>query len=240
MPPDEDQHLHGEFHAAPGTWTDLVRAHAGVIPAYPGDGVVAVARVPPPPKFTPDADADSQVRTLAHAHAAAVAHRYGLHRRAPTPRGKDRDAVVACAMALADVGWPPMAWCAFMLDEWRNWTDHDATMTKVRGKPAQFSWVCRHEQVAERRGKYLAQAALYEGGQLVLGDVHRNLLRVWSRMKHDLLRSAPQDLRAVQEVVHRAFPGDQYEVLVQRAQSEARQLQEIIARRVAKGAYLWG
>jgi hypothetical protein len=86
----------------------------------------------------------------------------------------------------------------------------------------------------------MAQASLYGGGQLMLGDVHRNLLRTWSRMQRDLLRSAPKDLRSVQQAVHRAFPADRYEVLVSRAQSEARQMQEIIERRVAKGAYLWG
>jgi hypothetical protein len=231
--------LRGSFHVESGTWPRLLQHFAVVIPEYPGELVIKVARIPPPPKLDRADDAGMRAFVLAVAHSKVVAHRYEHHRRVTVDRKNPPAHLVDTAAALIEAGIPPIAWCAFMDDEWRRWTTHDESVAKLRNKPPQATWTCRAKEVQDRRGRYESSASLYQGGQLCVGTAHRKLLEMWSRLQLNLLRAAPDDLRSVQREVHRVFPGDLYDRLVAQSVREATDMQELLNKQAARGVYLW-
>jgi hypothetical protein len=217
-------------------WPRLLRQFASLIPPYPGPELVRPPTVPPPPKLDPSAPLPERLRAVASAYSGAVSKRY-KRQHALVRRGADPLAskyvfeLTEAAEALGERGIAPAAWCAFSVDVW-------TAAPQGRNLPP-VGWVLSEKRIAEREDWFWNESIRYAGGQLCVGEPHRELLRLWSRMRADLLCHTSLDETAVRRLVHRHFPPGRYDVLLDRAQCDARDAQATLDRMVREGRFLW-
>jgi hypothetical protein len=235
-----DGRIAGEARTEEGAWPSIVAALNGVIPPYPGPSIVPSVTVPPPPKLDAAAPLPERARVVAFAYKGAVEKRFGkpcwaFRYGQSVERSKHYTDLCLCADALTEAKIAPAAWCAFSTDVWKKYAFGQ------RGKLPPVTWVCSSDRIEDRMTWFLAELPRYDGGQMWLGDVHRDLLNRWWRMRREIQQVAVRDgsLARAREVVARHFPRGQWDVLVERARVEATKVKQMLEHEVKRGGFLW-
>lgn len=235
--------LAGQGRAQACAWPELVRRCTPAIPVYPGPAIVPAVTVPGPPMLKHGAALEEHARAVALSYRGGVEKRYrapcwAFDFRKPLSASKFYGELCLGATALCERAIAPAAWVAFSIDVWRRYVA-PAMPPKVQRTPPAVGWVFSPDRIAERADWFAAERVRYEGGQLYVGDAHRDLLRVWQRMQRDLLCHMPTDATAAAAVVRRHFPGRAYAKAVERACDEAEYARTLLQQSLTRGDFLW-
>lgn len=229
------------------------------VPPYPGSDVVRLAKVPAPPLLDAERDAEGRAKQLARIYHQAIDARYlrtskaacgtfwgvlnsisrsksSRPQREKLHRSRYFKMLVAAAEALIEHGIPPAAWISFALDIWQKYDDASRDITQ----PPMPMYILSPKQIGRWRGWFWSEGGAHLGGKLLFTDTYKELLARYTDLQRDL-RALPEavDQVKIYDTVEQHFPGDDYDVLVETSNAEAKHLQERIREMRRRGEWLW-
>lgn len=202
-------------------------------PPFPGDHVAPPAKVPAPPKLSPDLSDDALVAQLVFWYCRALDAKY------PKPRGKKHFAqagrfesqLVQAGRKLIEHGIAPAAWINFSIRKWR----HD----DGRRGPPHLRYVFNPTVIEAQRGWFARDEEECVGGRVIYGPRHRDLYLAYAEVTTRLRSVDPDDALAVHAVVEDVLPGGSWDRLVRFARAEAANTSKSLQARVEKGEWPW-
>lgn len=215
----------------------IERLGARLIPPRPDFQLIPPAQTPPPPKILPRDTPHEWRPVLLNLYRSNYWATYGT---APgvgasgtaTHRLKAAGAMDRAFEALRDLDIAPAVWVAFSFAAWQQ------TPRASYGAPP-LRWVFSATRVRERRDWYYDWLPSAVSAEVQICADHAELDKDWGRMWDDLLASNPTTRPEVAVIVHRYFPGDEYDLRMARAKTGNRELQSRINHRVAVGEAVW-
>ena len=229
------------------------------LPPYPGASVVRAATVPPPPKLHPDDGWERHLALLARAYEGACLHRWPVEQRArtrqrgaakgqtymlrptgmlghPTSAKWDafRDVCREASDLLMALDVSPHAWASFSAQRWKGMQEHrDGERTGKVAKWPPVAWLWSPKRLAED-GSSQAVAECAEGGRVVYGQIHKQLLARYAELHRAASLGTP-----IAQALADTMPIAEYDRLVLEARREAQEIQDDLRRRARAGEWLW-
>ncbi len=212
-------------------------AHLPGLPPYPSWELVAPAQIPAPPRVAID-DA-AAIKQLADAYRGAVEWRFPGQRcfvLAKRTAAQDKALLIA-ARALAERDIPPTSWAAFSCDVWAAATSGETKNVPGKRWPP-VAWVFGAKRITEREDWFHSEAADYAGGRAVYGPKHRDLIARYLAMRGRVAHLLDLSRERLEALGKATFP-EGFDRLVGEVREEARLTQEHLARRIARGEWVW-
>jgi len=187
--------------------------------------------VPAPPLLPARPDPDGDARALLLAYQGVVGALTGrpcllLAGRGQLEGSAEFDRLVRCAAALREEGIAPVAWAKWSASAW------------ARPGTAPLRWVFSAQRVVDEAG-WFGEDAERMGGRVVYGPSHTELIRRHAQMSLAVRHAQMSRSGKEKAYVEYCFPAGLYEDLVAKAKAECSEAKEHLARRIARGEYVW-
>jgi hypothetical protein len=188
--------------------------------------------------------ADRRVDVLLRSFRAATESRFGKveWRYGRSVPDAVRARFVEAAAELEAARIPPAGWAAWSCDVWREYgtAERVAASRGRRPKVPPIGWVFDPKRIREKADWYARRSGSYAGRRVVMGDLHRDLVRRWEQMAQRLRVAGGQQLgeEAIRAIVRESFPGG-FERLRRAAVEEARKTQRALDNLARNGEWLW-
>lgn len=210
----------------------------GYMPPYPDDNRVPLVTTPVPPQLPKHTTDARDCEILAAAYRAGHKVHYGKETKV-LMRGaanyKYAHLLITGAAALRRHEVSPIAWAVWRFPAW--YKRKKPAIPSSLGKPP-VHWVFRAESVDKFRGWFRSETDARYAPRMQPVAAHRELVGRWAVLQARVL-VAPRTVEAVLEAVRQVFPDDLYPVLLQEAQVESERATRSLARRVARGQWIW-
>lgn len=214
-------------------WADVVTTYYDVLPAYPGANILDPYRHPAPPLLDKRLSKHKQAVELARAYTSTMRHFVRRPWEFKSPLKHDRSYVLLLEVVplFIEGQIPPQAWVKFSLD---------AFMKHVRNGVPKPNWVFSKKRLTERLDWFSWEQSFNTAQCVVwVASEHRKLLRLYEKMKRELLAQAKLTPSLVQEIRDRILPFEEYTRLYEKAQMKYSMRKSKIESALDRGLYIW-
>ena len=205
---------------------------SGLIPPYPGAGIVNAVFIPTPPLLAEGLTDVAIANKLAAAYRGAVSSVYNRRcwvlTRGDIAKTKQFSSLVVAGDFLRAKGVAPICWAKWSATVWSKW--------KGVSKNPPVHWVYAITRLDQKLDEFKRDNHIVTP-KVSLTPTHRQLLKIYSSMVEELANASTNSDRKL--VVAKHFPSGLYDRLVSRVNNETAAIQQRLQQRIDKGEWIW-
>ena len=205
---------------------------SGLIPPYPGAGIVKSVFIPTPPLLAHELTDIEIADKLAAAYRGAVSAVYKKRcfvlMRGDITKSKQFSSLVVAGDFLRANGIAPICWAKWSVTVWSKW--------KGLSKNPPVHWVYAITRLDQKLNEFKRDNHIVTP-KVSLTPTHRQLLKIYSSMVEELANASTDSDRKL--VVAKHFPSGLYDRLVSRVNVETAAIQQRLQQRIDKGEWIW-